>query len=407
MAPFLLTLQNGLRTCSVDIAHSMVNTRSRNYCQTTEEENIVSAAETLTDRRNRWAILLKQQHYLPVVSEVLDEELPKYLNSTMINSAERIMLLRECALIFASAPLVFQAAVDSTLVKKILTDPILQRDHALIKDRAHSRPSIYLHQLADEHGIAPTPTQYMVIRDLILDYLAEGQTSEHAWHIDSITPPTANPSASSLGIRKYLHTTTRSAARVSALQRFCAGIELLFLETPVHLRNSPMRFPPGECGYSKSSHIRLAQHRAHQSSNYVMNLVEDICTYLHATKRFEQHFRMHQFIIYLIFRPEQAAIAEIFCSGLLQVWVDNGGGFNAYPAGRSVATAKRVSRVEWEGHERWTRQMSPVEENMRTQRERAVEWVKALAWEGENEVGAEVVEAVEKEDSSDVKYDCI
>jgi hypothetical protein len=112
-----------------------------------------------------------------------------------------------------------------------------------------------------------------------------------------------------------------------------------------------------------------------------MNLVEDICTYLHRTKRFEQHFRMHQFIVYLIFRPTQAAIAEIFCSGLLQVWVENGGGFNAYPAGRSVATARRLSAGDWSAHEGWVREMSPVDENMRVQRERAREWRDALEWE--------------------------
>lgn len=358
------------------------------------------ALETLIERRVRWANLLRLQHFQPVITEVLDEELPKYPNSTMINTAERILLTRECALILASAPLIYKAAVEGTLVRQILTDEALQRDHALIQERAHSTPSIYLHQLADEQGIAPTPTQCMVIRDLVLDYLVEGQTSEHAWHIDNTMPPFVSLSSSSSGHRKYLHTTSRSSARVSTLQRFCAGIERLFLETPVHLRNTPMRFPPGECGYSKSSHIRLAQHRAHQSSNYVMNLVEDICTYLHATKRSEQHFRMHQFIIYLIFRPEQAAIAEIFCSGLLQVWVDNGGGFNAYPAGRSVATARRVSRSEWEDHERWTKEMSPVEENMRVQRERAEEWMKALEWEEAVDEGGEVIEM-------DVRGDCI
>ncbi|KAH7385329.1 hypothetical protein DE146DRAFT_198165 [Phaeosphaeria sp. MPI-PUGE-AT-0046c] len=381
----------------------MVNTRSKSYGHTIEEQNHASLAETLTERRVRWSNLLRQQHYQPLISEILEEELLKYPNSTMSNGAERSLLVRECALILASASLVFQAAAYGTLVKQILADPTLQEDHALIQDRAQSSPSIYLHQLADEHGVAPNPTQYMIIRDLIIDYLSEGQSSEHAWQIDNTTPPTVSPVASSLGHRKYLHTTTRSAARVSTLRRFCAGIERLFLETPIDLRKTPMRFPPGECGYSKSSHIRLAQHRAHQSSNYVMNLVEDICTYLHTTKRFKQRFRMHQFIIYLIFRPEQAAIAEIFCSGLLQVWVDNGGGFNAYPAGRSVATAKRVSSHEWEMHERWVRQMSPIEENMRAQKARADEWVKALEWEGEKE---KMEEAIEEEDVSRLTYDC-
>jgi hypothetical protein len=114
---------------------------------------------------------------------------------------------------------------------------------------------------------------------------------------------------------------------------------------------------------------------------------------------------MHQFIIYLIFRPTQAAIAEIFCSGLLQVWVENGGGFNAYPAGRSVATARRVSEGEWKEHEGWVRQMSPVDVNMMVQREHAEEWRRALMWDGEM-VKEGTVDEVGEDGKDEDMYDC-
>ena len=238
--------------------------------------------------------------------------------------------MRECALILASAPQVFAAAVDGNLVSRMLRDTDLQREYAVIQQRAHEQPSIYIQLLADDRGIAPTPAQYMVLRDMVLNYLAEGQKSEHAWDLDNMTPPTVTVAASAQGHRKYLHTTTRSSKRVETLHRLCEGIQRRFLETADAMHGTPFQFPPGECGYARNSHTRLAQHRAHQSSNYLLNLCEDIATRLHRTGRFVQHFRMHQFIIYLIFRPRQAAIAEIFCSGLLQVWVENGGGFNAY-----------------------------------------------------------------------------
>jgi hypothetical protein len=196
--------------------------------------------------------------------------------------------------------------------------------------------------------------------------------------MDNITPPTVSKASSAQGHRKYLETRCRSSKRIDTLHRFCNGVQHRWLETPTSQRDTPFAFPPGECGYSKDSHTRLAQHRAHHSSNYIMNLVEDICTYLHRTKQFNQHFCMQQFIIYLIFRPEQAAIAEILCSGLLQVWIEHGGGFNAYPAGRSVATARQVSVDEWARHKRWVRRMSPLDGNMRVQRVRAEEWRRAL-----------------------------
>jgi hypothetical protein len=362
----------------------MVTTRAKSYTHREEPRElqpINSTSESLGNRRRRWAQLLHSQHYQPLISEVLEEELPKYEQSTIIDATNRVSHIRDCALILASAPSILAAAVDGNLVSRMLSEPALQTEYATILERAHHQPSIYIHLLTDKYGTAPTPNQYLTIRDLVRDYLAEGKTSEHAWQLDSITHPTIMKRVSALGHRKYLHTTSvRSSKRVETLQRFCAGVHRRWLETPVSLRDTPFQYPPGECGYSKDSHIRLAQHRAHQSSNYVMNLVEDICTYLNRTGIFEQHFTMHQFIVYLIFRPGQAAIAEIFCSGLLQVWIENGGGFNAYPAGRSVGTAKRVSGDEWAAHERLVKEESPVVENMRVQQRRAEEWQRALDW---------------------------
>ena len=128
-----------------------------------------------------------------------------------------------------------------------------------------------------------------------------------------------------------------------------------------------------------------------------MNLVEDVCTYLHRTAAFKQHFQMHQFIIYLTFRPSQAAIAEIFCSGLLQVWIENGGGFDAYPAGRSVVTARKVSTDEWHEHERWAKQTSLVIENRKILKEKAEEWQKALEWEDKGSDEHELTEGSAEE----------
>jgi hypothetical protein len=358
----------------------MVTTRSKSYTygeEPGELQPISSTSEPLGNRRRRWAHLLHLQHYQPLITEVLEEE---YEQSTIIDATNRVSHIRDCALLLASAPSVLAAAVDGNLVSRMLSEPVLQTEYATILERAHHQPSIYVHLLTDKYGKAPTPNQYLTIRDMVHDYLAEGKTSEHAWQLDRTTHPTITKHVSALGHRKYLHTSIRSSKRVETLERFCAGVHRRWLETPASLRDTPFQYPPGECGYSKDSHVRLAQHRAHQSSNYVMNLVEDICTYLHRTGIFEQHFTMHQFIVYLIFRPSQAAIAEIFCSGLLQVWVEHGGGFNAYPAGLSVATAKRVSGDEWAAHERRARDESPVIENMKMQQQKADEWRRALEW---------------------------
>ena len=361
-------LSTGLRPCNLEILSKA-------------QDNRAVVPDSLTNRRRRWAHLLRSQKYEPIISDVLDEELPKYQYSTVVDVTDRISLMRECALILSSAPSVFSAAVDGDLVRRLLTDTILQEEYAAVQERAHHQPSIYIHLLADDRGTPPTPSQYLLMRDMVREYLSQGPSSADAYHIDNITPPTVTQYESSLGYRKYLHTTIRSPTRVATLHRFCAGIHSRCASVAPPLLDTPFLHPPGECGYSKNSHVRLAQHRSHKSSNYILNLVEDIFTHLYRTDVLSQHFIMHQFIIYLLFRPSQAAIAEIFCSGLLQVWVDEGGGFNAYPAGRSVATAARLGVHEWEQYERWAREKSLLMEKMRIQREKADEWRQALKWE--------------------------
>ncbi|KAF2623253.1 hypothetical protein BU25DRAFT_401095 [Macroventuria anomochaeta] len=357
------------------------------------------------ERRRRWANLLRNQHYEPVIFDILSDELPKYTNSCVIDPTDVVVHMRECALILASAPEFFFAAVEGNLVSRMSTDTDLQAEYAAIKQRAYRQPSIYIHLLADEEGNAPTPIQYLVIRDTIQYYLGR-KSSELAHHIDNVTPPFVSIEASTRGYRKYLHTpsTDRSPRRIATLLRLCGGIGLRCSQVSPYLQDISLPYPPAEVGYALHAHQRLAQHRAHRSSNYVMNLVEDICIHLFRTKILTQHFKMHQYIIYLIFRPSQAAIAEIFCSGLLQCWVNGGGGFNAYPAGRSVASSRKVSGMEWAEHETLARQVSPLEERMEVMKERAEVWRKALDWKKEDEEheDTDAEEAAEGGDSMDV-----
>ncbi|KAJ4353623.1 uncharacterized protein N0V89_005353 [Didymosphaeria variabile] len=271
----------------------------------------------------------------------------------------------------------------------------------MIQERAHCQPSIYIHHLVDEQGIAPTANQYTVIRETVLQYLSSGsEYHELAWLIDNISPPAVRRSATATGHHKYLWTVQRSPSHVQTLIRFCEGVARRAAEVPPVALDQPLPYSPSECGYSVNSHIRLSQHRHRQSSNYVMNLIEDICTYLHQAGTFSQLFRMQPFIVYLIFRPQQAAIAEIFCSGLLQVWIEEGGGLNAYPAGRSVASARRVSAARWVEHERWVADNTEMVRNMRLQKERLEEDVSGLDMEME-EVWREALESENEGDGDD------
>ncbi|KAF2683924.1 hypothetical protein K458DRAFT_389146 [Lentithecium fluviatile CBS 122367] len=363
-----------------------------------------SQPPTLSSRRRRWATLLRAQHYQPVISEVLQQELPKYAGGTLALPSSLSSIMRECMLILASAPLVFAAAVDGTLAQRFLSDESLQREYAVMQERAHIQPSIYIHLLADAHGVAPTADQYLVVRERVLDYLgptAGEQDHELAWMIDNITAPAVARSASDAGYRKYLWISRRSPHRDATLHRFCSGILQRWTEHAPSDRTIPLEFAPSECGYSINSHIRFAQHRNRKSSNYVMNLTEDICSHMHVSGQFTQLFRMHQFIICLIFRPQQAAIAEIFCSGLLQVWIEDGGGLNAYPAGRSVASASRLSQREWAAHGQWVLENTRLKANLKVQKDRLRRDVEGLDAE-QDERWREAMESENENDGDDV-----
>lgn len=343
-----------------------------------------AVTESNDERRRRWIYSLRSQHYEPVIFDILSDELSKYTTSRVIDPANMVMHMRECALILASAPQVFFAAVEGNLVRRMLYDADLQAEYATIQQRAVQQPSIYIHLLVDDEGQPPSPLQYLIIGDMIQDYISES-LSVHSHQIDNITAPFATLEASTEGHRKYLSTPAknRSPRRIVTLNRLISGIKTRCSQIPIHLHSAPLPSPPSEVGYALNAQKRLTQHRAHQSSNYVMNLVEDICTHLFRSQTLTQHFKMHQYIIYLIFRPSQAAIAETFCSGLLQCWVDGGGGFNAHPAGRSVASSQRVGAQEWEAYETVARGGGLLEGNMEVLKERAEAWHRALSYEDE------------------------
>lgn len=362
-------------------------------CQGVEENTNSPPRQSLEERRTQWVHLLRHQNYEPVIHDILHDELPKYTNSRVIDPSDLVSHMRECALILASAPRVFFAAVEGNLVSRMRHDVELQSEHAELLRRAQHQPSIYVHLLADERGHAPTPVQYLLIRDAIQAYIDTSSTPDratahiHANAIDCITHPPVSRGASERGHRKYLSTPRypRSPHRASALHRLIIGITDRCSLAPAlqHVQHIPLPYPPAEVGYSLHAPLRLAQHRAHRSSNTAMNLVEDVCTYLYRTHSLPRHFTLHQFVVFLCWRREQVRIAEVFVSGVLQSWVESGG-MNAWPAGRSVESARQVGEDGWRGFGEGARGEG-VGERMEELRGRAGRWVEALEWEGEGQ----------------------
>lgn len=93
---------------------------------------------------------------------------------------------------------------------------------------------------------------------------------------------------------------------------------------------------------------RLACHRAHRSSNFIMNLFEAVCSYLYPGQ-----LRLQQHTIFLIFQPIHNSLSEIVASRLSQGTIFNAGGFSFYPPGRSNATVDQYSLAAYQEWKEW------------------------------------------------------
>lgn len=349
--------------------------------------------ETLDERRRRWISLLRDYHYEPVIHDIIRGEIPKYTHSRIINPTDTASHMHECLLILASASSILLSAVEGTLAQRMTHDTALVAEYDSMYQRSYTQPCIYIHLLTDEDGNAPSSAQYLLIRDMVEDYISPSP-SIHAHAIDNITAPPVTLSASSHGHRKHLRTphSARSPARVQTLSRFTTGIANRCSPFSSHSQTTPLHFPPAEVGYTSHLPTRLAQHRTHRSSNAVMNLLSDVCAYLFRSKRLHARFEMRPYVVFLIWRREQVVWAEIVVSVLVQAWVECAG-CNGVAAGRG-RVARWVGRAEWEAWGREAVQERVLRDALLVVRERARGWSEVLE-------SFSVVEAVEREEGDE------
>ncbi|ORY12138.1 hypothetical protein BCR34DRAFT_600886 [Clohesyomyces aquaticus] len=113
-----------------------------------------------------------------------------------------------------------------------------------------------------------------------------------------------------------------------------------------------------EIGYTCNCEGRLREHRSHRCSNRLMNLFEAVCMVL-----FGNRYRIRQFVIYLVWEPDQAAVAEMIFTILVNGFVGQGAGFTFCNPGISVASARKVSVKRWTEFAAWTIHQSPYLKN--------------------------------------------
>jgi hypothetical protein len=144
---------------------------------------------------------------------------------------------------------------------------------------------------------------------------------------------TAQPASSSQGSGSYNSESDNSATKkkqkkgttgprpaVTYKEEYCAAHVLQTLtfvdalrhridQIPANERDDPLLFPLCEVGYSNRSIKRLKSHKAHASSNYIMNLLEAI--FIVFQDKFSDKYEIEQEVIYLIWKIDQAEVSEI------------------------------------------------------------------------------------------------
>ena len=334
-----------------------------------------------------------------------DTEWSAFIMQQILNSIDRVLL---------------ESLLFGNLAKDRRADPRLEATLLGLKKQSVNQPGIYYQSLVDEDGESPSAYQLIVVCDVMIGYLLGSRQPEVQGLVGTIDDALANeidnfrqskqakilPTETQEGHRKYLNTKRQVvvdddenpiAARSRKKAKLPPAKKTVELYSPAHTkemihfvemlrkrlltvdpahRDRPLQFPLVEVGYSKRCVDRLKQHARHTNSNYIMNIVESICSALQ--KEFGRLYRIEQVPVYLIWCPEQAEISEIGLTKLAEGYIHNAGGFSHFPAGLSNHSANKISAREWNDAKEFLMQHSVYPHNLKQHNDRLEKNVLAL-----------------------------
>ncbi|KAF2008637.1 hypothetical protein BU24DRAFT_468749 [Aaosphaeria arxii CBS 175.79] len=303
--------------------------------------------------------------------------------SPTVQSADRNMLTAVIWRILTST--------NSSILESVLAGDIAKRWHSSpevkyalqrtrIQARSAKQPCIYMNVFTDNKGRCPSMKTYIQILDMMEMYAHDGVLDrEQEVKILRVDRQFGDPNRWQLrdvksGKRRYIDGNTKG--RIAYIRIFIGkvreriaaklGTSIDQLKDIAALEEAGLdlsaRFDPAftEVGYTSQSEDRLKAHREYRSSNYMMNLFEAIC---HSMGHVE--FAIHNFVVYLIWQLEQAAVAEMVFTCLANATIQNGKGFSFYPSGLSVNSAYEISHSKWESLTAHMLDESPFENNNR------------------------------------------
>lgn len=225
------------------------------------------------------------------------------------------------------------------------------------------RPSHYMLELVSEHGISPSPNHVRVMIDRAYDYITDHKTANRIDFENSAPPPTL--SESDAGYRKYLGGKDKSKTNaVTNLSVFLKNLDRWMQSIPRADWHLPLKQSIREIGYAAHAIARIEDHKAKNSSNYIMNLFQTISKVYLADQ-----FKIHGNVIHLCAFPEHAVLGEILWSVLGRAYVETGHGFCHHSAGESNDSAHRLG-LDWPLWQEWTFTKSPWKQNVEAESQR-------------------------------------
>lgn len=311
------------------------------------------------------AFLTSLQHRIPYLADTIIDKECEATRSPLkaIVDVDRGWIQGELMKMLASVdPAVLEACITGQLIpRKENKNSSVGTALAKAYDRGNSIPRIYGNYITDNSDMSPTPSMYADICSDIERYTKTVcSVEDHHWA--AVIDQTWAPSKSWLseltlqGFRRYLdwrnvivkETARRCTYRRKVLSNFNHHLlKRVRQERHAGRVHTPFQAAIAEVGYSIRPKTRLAEHKQHRSSNYIMNVVDAMLRY-----RYGGAFTLKQGILFSCCHFAQPWHGEIAFTQLAQGYVQNAGGFSHYPAGFSNGSAwPKTPMKQWAAYQ--------------------------------------------------------
>ncbi|KAI9877830.1 MAG: hypothetical protein M1830_002698 [Pleopsidium flavum] len=310
--------------------------------------------------------LTSLEHGIPYLADTIIDKECEATGSPLkaIVKVDRGWIHSELVKLLASAdPAILKACITGQLI------PCKENENSSVGtvlaeayDRGDSIPGIYGNYITDDADMSPTPAMYAEICSDIERYTKTICSEEdHRWAaiIDqTCAPPKSWPSELTLqGFRRYLDWRTVTVNKTGKLcnyrRKVLSNFNRQLLKRVRQDRyagkfHTPLQAAIAEIGYSIRPKTRLAEHKQHRSSNYIMNLVDAMLRC-----RYGGSFNLKQGVLFSCWHFSQPWLGEIAFTQLAQGYVQGAGGFSHYPAGFSNGSAwSKTPMRQWAMYQR-------------------------------------------------------